>query len=97
MASHIGELCATSSNQTKLAIGNFEEPTVMATRIQDLPIEARLKLVEDLWDSIAADQQKLPLTDAQKAELDDRFDEFEADGDLGDPAEVVLAQIRRNL
>ncbi len=69
----------------------------MATRIQDLPVEAKLKLVEDLWDSIAADQAKLPLTDAQKAELDERLKEFELDGDLGEPADVVLAQIRRAL
>ena len=69
----------------------------MATRIKDLPVDAKLKLVEDLWDSIAADQAKLPLTDAQKAELDERLREFELDGDVGEPAEIVLAQIRRTL
>lgn len=69
----------------------------MTTRVQDLPIEVRLKLVEDLWDSIATDQKKLPLTDAQKAELDGRLDEFELDGEPGELSEVVLAQIRQNL
>jgi putative addiction module component (TIGR02574 family) len=28
----------------------------MATKLQDLPLEQRLKLVEDLWDSIAAEE-----------------------------------------
>ena len=69
----------------------------MATRVKDLPLEVRLKLVEDLWDSIAADQNKLPLTEAQKAELDNRLDEFEVDDDLGEPSTVVLERIRRSL
>jgi putative addiction module component (TIGR02574 family) len=69
----------------------------MNTKLQDLPIEARLKLVEDLWDSIAAEQDALLLTQAQKAELDDRLDEFEADGDLGEPAAIALEAIRRSL
>ena len=69
----------------------------MSTRIQDLPIEDRLKLIEDLWDSIAAEQEKLPLTTAQKKELDERLDEFELDGDLGIPANVVLERIHRAL
>lgn len=69
----------------------------MTTRLQDLPIETRLRLVEDLWDSIAAEQNKLPLTSAQKAELDIRLGEFEIDGDLGEPATEVLTRIRRAL
>jgi len=69
----------------------------MATRVKDLPVEVRLKLVEDLWDSIAADQNKLPLTEAQKAELDNRLDEFEVDNDLGEPSNIVLERIRRSL
>ena len=62
----------------------------MSTRIQALPIEERLKLVEDLWDSIAAEQEKLPLTAAQKKELDERLNEFQLDGDLGAPADAVF-------
>ena len=69
----------------------------MTTRLQDLPIETKLKLVEDLWDSIAADQKKIPLTPEQKTELDARLNEFELDGDLGEPAFEVLDKIRRDL
>jgi putative addiction module component (TIGR02574 family) len=36
-------------------------------------------LVEELWDSIAADQVALALTDAQRRELDRRVDAYEAD------------------
>ena len=62
-----------------------------------LGVAERLKLVEDLWDSIAAEQNNLPLTEAQKAELDSRLDEFELDGKLGEPAEIVLKEIRSAL
>jgi putative addiction module component (TIGR02574 family) len=56
-----------------------------------------VRLVEDLWDSIAADQSALPLTDEQKAELDRRLDAYEADGNLGRPAEEVISRIRSKL
>ncbi|MGF1613827.1 MAG: addiction module protein [Gammaproteobacteria bacterium] len=69
----------------------------MSSKLLELPIEARIRLVEDLWDSIAAEQSKLPLTEAQRAELDFRLDEFEIDGELGAPAEVILSQIRASL
>ena len=69
----------------------------MSTPIAELSIEERLKLVEDLWDSIAAEQERLPLTPEQRTELDDRLDEFELDGDLGLPAGDVLAQLRKAL
>lgn len=69
----------------------------MATKLQDLPLEERLKLVEDLWDSIAAEEQRLPLTEEQRQLLDERLDQYELDGDPGEPAEVVVERIRRFL
>ena len=69
----------------------------MATKLQDLPLEERLKLVEDLWDSIAAEEQNLGLTEAQRKLLDERLDEYELDGDSGEPVEAVVERIRRSL
>jgi putative addiction module component (TIGR02574 family) len=62
--------------------------------LSELPIEARIRLVEDLWDSIAADQQCLPLTDPQRAELDRRLDAYEADGNRGRSAAEAVTDIR---
>jgi putative addiction module component (TIGR02574 family) len=45
----------------------------MNADLAKLPLEARVRLVEELWDSIAADQGALPLTAAQRAELDLRL------------------------
>ena len=69
----------------------------MNPTLRNLPIEQRIQLVEDLWDSIAADQRALSLTDEQKAELDRRLDAYEADGNTGRSAEEAIADIRRRL
>ena len=65
--------------------------------ILKLPIEDRIRLVEDIWDSIAADQSALDLTEAQKLELDNRLDAFEKDGEIGREASEVIADIRSRL
>lgn len=69
----------------------------MSINLKKLPLDERIRLVEDLWDSIAADQCALPLTPEQRAELDRRFDAYEADGDPGRPAEEVVEEIRKQL
>ncbi|MDL1974197.1 MAG: addiction module protein [Deltaproteobacteria bacterium] len=46
----------------------------MIANLCTLPIVERIRLVEYLWDSIAADQVAIPITDEQRAELDRRLD-----------------------
>ena len=67
----------------------------MNTNLRKLSLDERIRLVEDLWDSIASDQNALPLTPEQQAELDRRLDAYEADGDPGRPAEDVIAEIQK--
>lgn len=69
----------------------------MNSKLLELPVAEKIKLVEDLWDSIAADQQVLQLTEDQKAEIDRRLDAYEADGNPGRPASKAIAEIRRKL
>ncbi len=69
----------------------------MNAKLQELPVEERIRIVEDLWDSIAADQEALRLTTAQKAELDRRLDAYESDGNRGRLATDVVADVRRKL
>lgn len=69
----------------------------MSMSMYDLPIEDRIRLVEDLWDSIADEQGAVVLTDAQRQELDRRIDAFELDAEVGRPAADVLASIRQKL
>ena len=65
--------------------------------LRDLPIEERLRLVEDLWDSIAADQSHLPLTEAQRALLDERLAKYRESQEPGRPAHQVIDDIRKRL
>ena len=49
--------------------------------IERLGIEERLTLVEEIWDSITADSTAVPLTQAQRDELDRRIADHEANPD----------------
>jgi len=62
--------------------------------IASLTPEERLGLLEELWDSLTAVPEALPLTPAQRAELDRRLDELDAEGPVGIPWEEVLSRIR---
>jgi putative addiction module component (TIGR02574 family) len=55
--------------------------TIKSLGIDRLPVEARLVLVEEIWDSIAADAAAVPLTDAQRTELQNRSEEDDANPD----------------
>ncbi len=69
----------------------------MTANLRALPIDERIQLVEDIWDSIAADQTALPMTDEQRAELDLRLDAYESDKIKGRKASEVIADIKKQL
>ena len=54
----------------------------------------RLELVEELWDSIADDDEALALTDEQREDLGRRLVEADADPTGGSPWEEVRERIR---
>ena len=62
--------------------------------ILELSVAERVRLVEAIWDSIAAAPQALPLTEWQRKELDRRLAEFEGVSDSGSTLEEVFARIR---
>ncbi len=71
----------------------------MATSLQELGIdhlstEERLELAEQLWDSVAADLERQPLTPAQRAELERRVAAADANPAEGVSWEVVRAEAR---
>ena len=69
----------------------------MEMKLQDLSVDERIKLVEDLWDSIAADQGALPITTDQRTELDHRLNAYAVDKNRGRPASDAVRDIRRRL
>ncbi len=57
--------------------------------IDQLGVDERLALVEEIWDSIAADSAAVPLTDAQRSELDRRLKEHESNPEAVIPWDKV--------
>jgi putative addiction module component (TIGR02574 family) len=62
-----------------------------------LPLAQRLKLVQTLWDSIAAEQIGPELTDADRQLIDQRLEQFLADVDPGFDADAVLDALEQTL
>ena len=65
--------------------------------LMHLSPEERIKLAEDLWDSVAADPDALPLTDAQKREVERRLAEHLQDPSSAIPWEEVRQRLRSRL
>ncbi len=65
-----------------------------AINLGDLTVEERLKLLEEVWDSLSGTPQSLLLSDAQREELDRRLDEIDGGDVTGIPWDEVLEQIR---
>lgn len=62
--------------------------------ISELTPEERLRLIEELWDSLTQNPRDVPLTNAQREELDSRLDDLERSGPVGIPWDEVVQQIR---
>jgi putative addiction module component (TIGR02574 family) len=61
-----------------------------------LDVATRLELIEELWESIASDDvaaSQLPLTEGERALLDERLREYRADPESGQPWAEVRAEI----
>jgi len=62
--------------------------------IAGLSSEERLRLLDELWESLSATPEAIPLTTAQREELDRRLDELDREGPSGTPWEEALHRIR---
>lgn len=63
-------------------------------QIEKLSTEERLRLIEQLWESLRVSPEAIPLTDAQRAELDRRLDELDRGDVEGIPWNEVLRRIK---
>ena len=66
----------------------------LAADIFKLDLAKRLDLLEQLWDSLTVTPGALPLTGAQREELDRRLDDLDAEGPSGIPWDEVMHRIR---
>ena len=61
--------------------------------ILELEVEERLRLVHEIWDSIAEHPDAIPLTDGERAELHRRLDEYQRNPQSGSSWDEVKARI----
>ena len=69
-------------------------PTLTSLGIDQLSVAQRILLVEEIWDSIAAEEDKRPLTGAQRQDLQRRLAAYEANPKAGSSWEEVKARLR---
>jgi putative addiction module component (TIGR02574 family) len=67
--------------------------TAILKRAAKLPVPDRIKLVEDIWDSIADEPDEFALTAAQKRELDRRLELMRKDPGRAIPWEEAKRRI----
>jgi putative addiction module component (TIGR02574 family) len=60
-----------------------------------LSVDERLRLIDEIWDTIPADREPPPLSDAQRAEIARRIAEYERDPSSAIPADEVFAELRK--
>jgi putative addiction module component (TIGR02574 family) len=68
--------------------------TLSSLGIDQLSVAERILLVEEIWDSIAAETKKAPLTEAQKEDLQRRLAAYEANPKAGSTWEEVKARLQ---
>lgn len=67
--------------------------TLTKDEISGLPVEERLKLISELWDSIPADE--IPLPDSHRRALEDALREHARDPQAGQSWETVRDELFR--
>ena len=71
------------------------QTTVKSLGIDRLSLAERILLVEEIWDSIAAEAEALDVPQSHKDELDRRLAAYHADPHAGSSWEEVKARLQK--
>ena len=63
--------------------------TELLVNMDGLSPQQRLRLIEELWESLRQADAAVPPTDTQRRERDRRLDDLEREGPAGIPSEVL--------
>ncbi len=66
---------------------------MQVSEILQLSVAERLQIVEDIWDSISNFPESLPLSEAEKIELDKRLENYQKSPDKG----IEWETLKKNL
>jgi putative addiction module component (TIGR02574 family) len=69
--------------------------SIKALGIDRMSPDERLKLLEEIWDSLDAEADQAPLTDAQRQDLERRIAAYEANPKAGSSWDDVKARLRQ--
>jgi putative addiction module component (TIGR02574 family) len=64
--------------------------------ISSLSRDERIELMNRIWQSLAAEPEKIALTPQQREVLDQRLEKFDENGSSGIPAADVFAKLKSN-
>ena len=70
------------------------QPTAQSLGIDRMSIEDRLRLIEEIWESLSPSADELPLPESHRQELDRRLAAADADPQAGLTWEEVKARLR---
>ena len=65
--------------------------------LDELPVEDKLDLINDLWEGIVASEEVVPISDELAAELDRRLAAYRADPSRTVSPEQLRARIRAEI
>lgn len=68
-------------------------PSLAAFGLDKLSIPDRMRIVDELWESIATDEEHVSLTEEQQGDLQRRLDGIDADPSRGSTWEIVKARL----
>jgi putative addiction module component (TIGR02574 family) len=66
---------------------------MQVSEILQLSVAERVQIVEDIWDSIGKNPEELPLSEAEKLELDKRLESYQENPDEG----IEWEALKKNL
>ena len=67
--------------------------SISASEIAEMPIQQRIQLVEDIWDSIAEMPEAVEIPEWHRRELEKRLEAYHANPDEGSPWQDVKKRI----
>jgi len=66
----------------------------LAEEIRRLSVDERIRLIQDIWEGIAADSDPPPLTESQRSEIARRIADHKRDPSSAIPWDDALATLR---
>lgn len=69
------------------------QQSLTPSEIKKLSVAERILIVEEIWDSIAAEQEAVQVTEAQKAEIDRRLASCDASPNEGKSWEEIKRRL----